>query len=330
MHQRSGQPHAQLHSVRRAPPRTPPTAPSAKPTMRAGALALLGAFLAWVPAVAQAAPADCPGIQAPRQITKGHGPLESLAFDAQGRLLLTSITQNALLRLAAPQGAVTTVAPGVSSPGGIAVVSEREAYVGTGNTLTGLLPGLGAAGIAQVDLDTGKLTAVVKGLAMANGMVRARDGTFYASDDLAKSLDRVLPDGTVQRGWLKLNSNGLALSADERTLYVNQMIPPKVLAVERASGQVSVVAEVPTDRRWTWLDGLGIDAQGLLYVASYWSGEVWRLVPSTGAWCTVARGLVLPSAVTPGAAGAGFSPTSVYVSTHGGGLFEVSGAVPGP
>lgn len=293
------------------------------------AAAFATAFGALIANPASAAPPDCPGVGAARQLTSGRGPLESIAFDPQGRLLFTSITKGALFRLEAPQGEVTTVTSSLKSPGGIAVVNEREAYVGTGNTLTGLTPWLGAAGIARVDLGTGAVTQVVKGLAMANGMVRASDGTFYASDDLAKSLDRVLPDGTVQRGWLALNSNGLALSADERTLYVNQMIPPKVLAVDRASGQVRVVAEVPEGRGWTWLDGLGIDRQGLLYVASYWSGEVWRLTPG-GNWCTVARGLTLPSAVTPGSAGAGFDTGSVYVTTHGGGLFEVPGAVPAP
>lgn len=276
-----------------------------------------------------ASPADCPGVGSPRQLTSGRGPLESLAFDPQGRLLFTSITQGALLRLEAPRGAVTTVTSSLKSPGGIAVANDREAYVGTGNTLTGLTPWLGAAGIARVDLVTGAVTQVVKGLAMANGVVRASDGTFYASDDLAKSLDRVLPDGAVQRDWLKLNGNGLALSADERTLYVNQMIPPKVLAVNRASGEARVVAEAPAGRGWTWLDGLGIDRQGLLYVASYWSGEVWRLTPG-GEWCTLARGLMLPSAVAPGSAGAGFDTGSVYVTTHWGGLFEVPGAVPAP
>lgn len=278
-------------------------------------------------ATATAAPAACPGVGEARQLTSGRGPLESLAFDRQGRLLFTSVTQNALFRLEAPQGPVTTVTTELPSPGGIAVSGDQEAFVGTGNNLNGLLPWLGAAGIARVDLGTGAVTPVVKGLAMANGVVRARDGTFYASDDLAKSLDRVTPQGTVQRSWLALNSNGLALSPDERTLYVNQMIPPKVLAVDRATGQVRVVAEAPEGRGWTWLDGLGIDARGLLYVASYWSGEVWRLTPQ-GGWCTVARGLFLPSAVSPGAIGAGFSPTSVYVTTHGGGLYEVPNAVP--
>lgn len=300
-----------------------------KPTGRTPILtaALSVALCALAHNPVSAAPPDCPGAGPARQLTSGRGPLESLAFDRQGRLLFTSVTKGALFRLEAPQGQVTTVTTALKSPGGIAVTGEHEAHVGTGNSLNGLLPWLGSAGISKVDLATGATTPVVKGLAMANGLVRADDGTFYASDDLARSLDRVLPNGTVQRGWLALNSNGLALSHDQRTLYVNQMIPPKVMAVDRESGQVRLVAPAPEGRGWTWLDGLGIDRQGLLYVASYWSGEVWRLTPD-GDWCTLARGLMLPSAVTPGSDGAGFSTTSVYVTTHGGGLFEVPGAVP--
>lgn len=295
--------------------------------LTARALCLLVSLTAGATASSHASPVACPGAGTPREITRGHGPLESLAFDRQGRLLFTSITKGALLRLPTPKGQVSTVSDQVAQPGGIVITGDQEAHVGTGNGLTGMLPWLGAAGIVRVDLETGATTQVVRGLAMANGVVRARDGTFYASDDLARSLDRVLPDGTVQRGWLALNSNGLALSPDERTLYVNQMIPPKVLAVDRASGEVQVQAETPSGRGWTLLDGLGIDAGGTLYVASYLSGEVWRLSPG-GQWCTLAKGLMLPSAVTPGAAGAGFATDSVYITTHGGRLLEVPGAVP--
>ena len=82
----------------------------------------------------------------------------------------------------------------------------------------------GVAG-ARVDLVQGQVTPVVKGLSMANGVVRAPDGSYYASDNLALSLDRVSPSGVVQRKWLNLNSNGLALSRDGRTLFVNQFMP---------------------------------------------------------------------------------------------------------
>lgn len=290
--------------------------------------------LCWGAGLAQAAGPTasglswCEGVSAARTLLSGQGPLESIAFDRQGQLLYTNMLQSALVRLPSPQATPAVVAKGLSSPGGIAVADERHAYVGTGNSLNGFLPRLGKAGIARVDLHTGAVTPVIKGLSMANGVVRAQDGTFYASDDLAASLDRVLPDGRVERTWLKQNSNGLALSIDQQTLYVNQMIPARVLAVNRITGQTSVVADAPPARKWSWLDGLDIDAQGRLYVVSYWGGEVWRLEPRTGHMCLLVEGLLMPSAVAVGRAGQGFEPSSVYISTHSGRVHEVRHAVP--
>lgn len=270
---------------------------------------------------------DCPGIGPARVLLDKQGPLESIAFDKSSRLLFTDMNQKALRRLDAPGGAPVTVAAGLSSPGGIAVVNEHEAYVGTGNSLNGLIPSLGLAGIAYVDLDTGAVKPYAKGLSMSNGMVRAKDGTFYASDDLAKSLDRVLPDGTVQRGWLALNSNGMAISPDQKTLYVNQMLPAKVFAIDRATSAIRLVAEAPPARTWSWLDGLDVDSQGRLYVVAYWAGEIWRVEPS-GQMCLLTKGLSLPSAVAVGQAGQGYAASSIYITTHSGRVHEVPNAVP--
>jgi sugar lactone lactonase YvrE len=272
---------------------------------------------------------DCPGVGPAKVLLEKQGALESIAFDTSGHLLFADIFGSRLLRLDQPAGTPAVVASKLSFPGGIVVTGPQDAYIGTGNNpINGLLPSLGGAGIAHVNLATGAITPKIKGLSMSNGVVRASDGTFYASDDLAKSLDRVLPDGTVQRTWLKLNSNGLALSNDERTLYVNQMLPAKILAVDRATGAVGVVAEAPDTRTWTWLDGLAIDGGGLLYVVAYWGGEIWRLDPRNGSMCLLAKDLSMPSAVVVGKTGSGFSASSVYVTTHSGRLHEVPNAVP--
>lgn len=264
---------------------------------------------------------------ATRVLLQDQGMLESIAFDRAGRLLYTDMSQKALKRLNQPGATPVQVAGDISGPGGIAVVDAHTAYVGTGNGLSGLLPSLGLAGIAKVDLDRGTVTQVVKGLSMANGLVRASDGTFYASDDLSSSLDRVLPDGTVQRGWLAQNSNGLVLSADEKTLYVNQFVPAKVMAIDRATSQLTVLAEPPASGKWAWLDGLEIDASGRLYAAAYWAGEVWRIELKGGSICVLARGLKHPSALAVGRAGQGFAPGSLYVTTHGGMLHELPGVI---
>ena len=107
----------------------------------------------------------------------------------------------------------------------------------------------GVAG-ARVDLVQGQVTPVVKGLSMANGVVRAPDGSYYASDNLALSLDRVSPSGVVQRKWLNLNSNGLALSRDGRTLFVNQFMPAAIKAVNLATGQSLCMPRCPCNARW--------------------------------------------------------------------------------
>lgn len=270
---------------------------------------------------------DCAGVGSPRVLLEKQGMLESVAFDASGRLLFTSIWQKVLKRLDRPDATPVTVAEGLNAPGGIAVVNAHEAYVGTGNSVNGLLPVLGQGGIAHVDLDSGAVTPFVKGLAMANGLVRTQAGVFYASDDLAKSLDRVLANGTVQRTWLKQNSNGLALSRDEQTLYVNQFLPAAILAVDLATGSVRTHAVVPAERRWTGLDGLAIDDAGRLYVVAYFSGEIWR-VARDGQLCRLAQGLSAPSSVVVGRSGQGYAPTSIYVATHSGRLHEVPNAVP--
>ena len=288
------------------------------------ALSALGAQ-AWA---ADSGLPPCEGVGTATAMLSGQGPLESIAFDQQGRILYTNMLKGALVRLDSPQAVPATVAVGIGSPGGIAVTGPHEAYVGVGNGLYGLTPSLARAGIVRVDLQNGRVTPHVSGLSMSNGMVRAADGTFYASDDLAASLDRVLPDGTVQRTWLKQNSNGLAISKDQKTLYVNQMVPASILAIDRATGQASVVANAPSARKWSWLDGLDIDDQGRLYVVSYWAGEVWRLDPVSRQMCLLASGLTLPSAVAVGRSGGAYRDSSVYVTTHSGRLHEVPGAVP--
>lgn len=270
---------------------------------------------------------DCPGVGALRVLDEKQGVLESLAFLPSGKMVLGNNLSGTVKRKDTPAAEPVVVAQGLSSPGSIVVNSEHEIMIGTGNGLGGLMPSLGLAGIARVDLITGTVTPVVKGLSMANGLVRAANGTYYASDDLARSLDRVLPDGTVQRKWLAQNSNGLALSKDGQTLYVNQFLPAAIKAVHLPDGQTRDQAKVPSQRSLAGLDGLAIDDHGHLYVAAYFSGEVWRAA-SDGNLCRLVSDLTLPSAVAVGQAGQGFRTDSLYIVSHGGRIMELPGAVP--
>lgn len=294
-----------------------------------GGLWLAACLASWAGHAVASGPGmpECQGIAGVRVVQEGLGAMESAAFLPSGKLIYSQNLKGKLMRKDSLTAQPVEVASGISMPGGIVVNSETEVVVGTGNGPGGALPSLGLAGLARVDLAKGLVTPIVKGLSMANGVVRGPDGSYYASDDLALSLDRVSPEGVVQRKWLSLNSNGLALSKDGRTLYVNQFLPAAVKAVNLADGSVTVHAAVPLQRALAGLDGLDIDDQGNLYVVAYLSGEVWRASPE-GQLCRLAKSLSLPSAVVVGKAGQGFATNSVYVLSHSGRMYEIAGAVP--
>ncbi len=273
---------------------------------------------------AEALPA-CQDAVTPTVAVKDSGILESLAFDQRGRLLYTNTSSKSLKVVTQPGAAPTVVAANISEPGGIALGAQNDVYVGQGNGFGGFFPAAGKAKLLNVDLDSGNVTTYASGLAMPNGVVRASDGTIYASDDFAANLDRVLPDGTVQRGWLKLIGNGLALSADEKTLYVNQSLPSRIMAVDLTTSPptVRVHATPPASSALAFLDGLTMGPDGALYAATDLAGEVWRITADSRI-CVLAKGMPLASAVAAGRAGQGFSPTSLYVTSFSGKLYELA------
>lgn len=273
---------------------------------------------------------SCPATGEKRTLVRESGALESAAFDAEGRLVYTNLSRRQLRGLDAPGAATRAIAVGIDGPGGLALEPGGTMLVGAGSGAAAVLaPRFGFARLLRVDLETGAKTTFARGLSMANGVVRAADGTVYASDDLAGSLDRITPDGKVQRGWYRAtDTNGLALSADGSTLFANRSFgSTRVMAIDTATGAYRTYARPPGSLSWALLDDLDIDAAGRLYAAAYLAGEVWR-IETDGSICTLARGLVTPAGITVGASGAGFSPRSVFVTTHGGLLVEIPDAIP--
>lgn len=257
------------------------------------------------------------------------GMLEALIFDNDGRLIYSDMSSKTVKLIASKGAEPVVLATSVATPGGLALGAQRDLYVGAiSDILTPFFPTYARSNVMHVDLDTGKTTPYASGLSMANGIVRAKDGTLFASDDLASSLDRILPNGTVQRTWLAQQGNGMALSVDERTLYVNQTWPAKIVAVDLPSGTTRTLLDTPPGEYWAALDGLTIDAStGTLYAAAYLAGAIWQITPN-GQACVLARGLKLPSAVAFGRPEKGFSASSLYVTTHSGSLLELPNVLP--
>jgi len=81
-------------------------------------------------------------------------------------------------------------------------------------------------------------------------------------------------DGEIL-GELLGYANGLALSADEKFLFMVESDFDRVWRVELATGRREVYAE-QTGRL---PDGLALDVEGNLYVSCYASDEIWRVSP---------------------------------------------------
>jgi gluconolactonase len=295
----------------------------------AASAALAGATLG---RAASAGVSLCADASPPRIVCSGLGVLESVIVDSRGRLFFTSQTWTgglaggALLRADAPGQRPTAISVGIDSPGGLAFAADGRLIVGYGDgPLTGLIGNVaGRAGLFLVDPESGERELWVTGLGMSNGVARAPDGAVYASDDVANGIDRISPDGTVQRGWARVwSANGLAVDPAGRYLYAAVTFTrAAVKRIEIADPRhVSIVARPPIIGAGAMLDGLALDDSGRLYVAANGAGQVWRIGPD-GTICALARGLRFPSAVALGRGPDGFRAGNAYAVTFCGDVVE--------
>ena len=268
-----------------------------------------------------------------RVLRTGLGVLESVIVDARGRLFFTSQTwqglRGAVLRMDHPDAEPVPLAGGISSPGGLAFDDRGMLIAGFGDgplqALIGNLAGL--AGLLLIDPDSGERETRVTGLGMANGVVRAADGTVFAS--YSAGIDRIDPDGNVHRRWAKvLSANGLAIDPGGRYLYASQtFVAAAIKRVEIANpGNITTYARPGLLARAAGLDGLAVDDAGRrLYAAANGAGQIWR-VEHDGKIEALARWLKSPSAVALGHGPDGFGEGNLYVVTFHGDIVELAGA----
>jgi gluconolactonase len=307
------------------------------PRHAASVMATAGLFLA-AAAPAVAVP-DCN--QMPRQRVLVPGPpgsprLESITPDYRGRLLYTDISNDKLMRLDGPGQQPKTIATGMARPGGLVFDRDGSLVAGfNGGALSGV-PANGMAGLFRMDAESGRKAVFAKGMDQANGVVEARDGSFYASNDIGGGIARVRPDGTVEEGWAESQSpNGLVIDSGGRYLFANQTFTPaQITRFELANPRnQTVFYGASSDDTTAGLDGLTRDGADRLYGAANGAGQVWKVDRDGKTACALARGLTLPSAVAFGAPGSGFDAHNLYVVSFGGAvveLFDVTDAPPPP
>jgi sugar lactone lactonase YvrE len=274
---------------------------------------------------AVAAPACSPAAQ-PNPLLTNQGHLESVIVGGKGRLYFT--TADAVMVLDSRTGPAKVLAH-LEAPGGLAFDTDGGLIVGSGNTIQNGATGddTGPSKLFRIDTNTGHKRVFATGLSMGNGLVRGLDGSFFASNDVGKSIDRIR-GGKTQRNWATVQSgNGLTIDPTGRYLYAAQtFVPAAISRVDLLDpAKVTTHMSSPSDAS-AGLDGMARDARNDIFVAANGGGEIWRVDPA-GTPCVILDNLPPfpdgPSAVAVGKGMTRFPATNLYIVTFDGNLIEL-------
>lgn len=279
-----------------------------------------------VPAAAGATPATVADVPAcapwtVSTVASGFGVLENLAFDGDGRLLLSEspLFEDGAIRTLTPSGEKGTLVPEVASPGGIVVDGDRVLFTTGDNAMAGLYNGTNGT-VESVNFDGDDRATLARGLTMPNGLARLADGDLLVTQSLGDEpgLTRI-PAGRADEPE-KVRSdigsaNGLFVSGSK--VYVGNTFDEdtevRILDAADLGGDPTIFT-LPGNGPTNVGDDLVVDADGLVYMALNGGGKVVRVDPATGDTCEIGTGLPLTSSVRFGA-GEGWDAESLYATS---------------
>lgn len=259
-----------------------------------------------------------------RTLLSGQGWLESLAFDGRGGITISALSQGRVLRL--PRlGHVSFLTGLLSAPGG-EIVRGRFLYFTTGD----IIPPAANGTIDRLDLASGKVTTWAAGLTMPNGLAFLPNGDAVVTRDLetgAPPTDVTRIPARNRRhplfSWIRIpDTNGVVVDPSGRWVYLDRTLSKGGLVVRVSIGHPRLTRVVGRLGAGVTPDDMTIDASGVLYIAGFASGKVYRLDPRTHASCAIAHGLGNPTAAVFG--GRGWPTKDLYVTDAGGRLYELS------
>ncbi|MEU6559823.1 SMP-30/gluconolactonase/LRE family protein [Nocardia nova] len=292
------------------------------------ALAFVTASTAGAPSASAAT--ICPGAGQPTvQVASVPGALEGLTVDSRGRAYTTDIATGRVFRIDAPGAAAVPIATVPSGgAGALAWAPDGKLLVGYGaDTRVVIGDTARAAGIAELDPDTGAVRPYATGLSAANGMDVAADGTAYATNDFGDLIGRVAPGGRVQADWARFASaNGAVLGAGDQYLYVSRTFTdPGVsrIPIANPAAPESLLDLTGADTTAA-PDGLTLDSQDRPVVPFNPSGRIVR-IDAPGQFCELGTGSPLTSVVTYGRGASGFSAGRLFAATFTGAVYEIPG-----
>ena len=194
---------------------------------------------------------------------------ECLAFDREGTLWAGG--EAGQIYRVSKEGAVETVCTLGGFCGGIAWTPDDS-------TLFVCNP---AHGVVRVDR-SGKWSVFAKDMICPNYGLFDKHGNYYVTDsgNWKKRNGRLLrftPDGARDEiGGPWGYTNGLALSADERQLFLVESDTDRIYSIDLAGGATDVYA----DEVGRLPDGLTLDTEGNLYAGCYASDDIYRISPA--------------------------------------------------
>jgi len=204
--------------------------------------------------------------------------IEGPACDDQGNIFAVNFARQQTIGKVSPDGKAElfVTLPGKSTGNGIRFDKSGVMYVAD----------YVAHNVLRIDPKTKAITVFAHNPAMnqPNDLAIAADGTLYASDPNWKSgtgqLWRIDRDGTTERLAEDMGTtNGIDVSPDGKTLYVNESVQRNVWAFditpERKLANKRLLKKFPD----FGFDGMRCDVDGNLYITRHGKGTVVKLSP---------------------------------------------------
>jgi sugar lactone lactonase YvrE len=245
---------------------------------------------------------------------------EGITFNGQGQLFIGA---DHGIWIAEPNGAVRKIAD-VDESLGQAGIGGRDILAADFGPTDVFEHGPNDDGVVWRVTPEGQKSVAARGIADPNFVLVLRDGSFLVSDDGTDKIYRVA--GGVVSVWSTAVAypNGLALSLDEKTLYVAQiflsldpfLISDRLWALRVEDGSPERTARLVARMGGGGIDGLATDEHGRIYVADNGAGKIWRVDPRSRAVVLVAEGMPHVASLVFGEGR--FERTSLYATSTGG------------
>jgi hypothetical protein len=195
---------------------------------------------------------------------------EDFDFDAQGYLITQHLADLAGFTR---QGEAHVVAAGIG-PDAAGIRSLVTGDIVVAQPDTGFLN--------RVDPLAGTVTPILGGLSSPNGLEAGLDGMIYSSEHISGGRVRMVDPYTGEAELLAELEypNNMALSPDERTLYVvagSYGGPSRVVALDRDDNGEWGDSPRMVYEHDQWLGGITTDKCGHVYIVEYSAGKVYRL-----------------------------------------------------